>query len=194
MPESVSAALDDSVAALSARYDPLLAGGRIGAADLAELTALARVFDLDADADPAEVWRDLRAVLTRQAPGPDADPSGGEARTLLVVEDDADMAVDLTELLTEAGHRVVGPFHNAAAAEVAAALHPVDLALVDINLSDDTTGVDLARSLKGRWGVRSIFLSGDVTQAARHAELAEALLTKPYGGREVLAAVARATA
>ena len=47
------------------------------------------------------------------------------------------------------------------------------------------------RCLKERWGVKSLFLSGDVTAASAHAELAEALILKPYTGREVLNAVQR---
>ena len=90
-----------------------------------------------------------------------------EALTLLVVEDDPDAAASLTELLTEAGHNVVGPFHSAAAAEAAAALHSIDAALLDINLSGEMTGVELARVLTDRWAVRVIFISGDVAAAAR---------------------------
>ncbi|MFJ6025191.1 response regulator [Brevundimonas sp. NPDC092305] len=184
----------DSVADLCRLYDPLLDGGAVPAAALEELGALARIFDLDATGEPALVWKNVRAVVTRQ---PTADPSDvepSEVLTLLIVEDDADTAADLIAVLSEAGHRAVGPFQNVAAAEVAAALHPVDVALLDINLADDSSGIDLARSLKDRWGVPSIFLSGDVTAAARHADLAEALVSKPYTGREVLAALGRITA
>ena len=53
------------------------------------------------------------------------------------------------------------------------------------------TGVDLARTLRDRGAVRGIFTSGDVAAAARHADLAEALLLKPYNGAQILEAVAR---
>lgn len=184
----------ESLADLCRLYDPLLSGGAVTAAALEELSALARIFDLDAERAPAEVWADVRAVVTRQGPAKAGPVGEAEPLTLLIVEDDADMAADLVAAVSEAGHRAIGPFQTAAAAEAAVALHPVDLALLDINLADAESGVELARTLKGRWGVRSIFLSGDVTAAARHAGLAEALVTKPYSGREVLAAVARATA
>ena len=119
--------------------------------------------------------------------------------TLMVGEDDPDMAADLTELLTDAGHRVVGPFPDAGAALAAAALHAVDLALLDINLAGEDEraeggGVGLARTLKQTWGVPVVFLSGDIAAAARHARLATALVHKPYTGREVLDGIARAVA
>ena len=168
-------------------------GGDLSPEDLRELKAMAAIYDLDTDRSPAEVWRDVRAVVTRQAPRPegDAPAAAGDPLTVMVVEDDAEAAADLTELLTDAGHSVVGPFHNAAAAEAAAALHPVDIALLDLNLSDGATGVDLASDLTGRWDVQVVFISGDVTLAARHADRAEALVLKPYTGAQILEAVTR---
>lgn len=114
-----------------------------------------------------------------------------DPKTVLVVEDDADAATALTEALDEAGHRVVGPFHSAEAAEAATALHQIDLALLDINLSGEKTGVDLARNLKARWGVPVIFVSGDVSEAARHADVAAAMIIKPYSANDVLGAISR---
>ena len=113
------------------------------------------------------------------------------SRRILLVEDDAEAAAALTEALDAAGHRVVGPFHSAEAAEAATALHPIDAALLDINLSGEMTGVELAEVLTARWDVRVIFISGDVSAAARHADLAEALVLKPYNGAQILEAVAR---
>ena len=189
------APLQDSIERLCALYDRLLGqapGGGMTETATAELKALAGVYDLDIDRADTEVWADLRAVLIRQTvPDDGTTPVSTETCTLMLVEDDPDMAADLTALLSEAGHRIVGPFHNAEAAEAMAALQPIDLALLDINLSGEGDGITLARTLKARWGVRSLFLSGDLPAAARHAELAEALILKPYTGREVLDAVAR---
>lgn len=195
-PEGVSAgnAPGADVARLCALYDGLLTpgGAALSPAAEQELKALAKIFDLDAERPAVELWPYVRAVLVRQAPPETAStPAEVEPRTVLLVEDDADAAADLTEALDAAGHRVVGPFHSAEAAEAATALHPVDLALLDINLSGEATGVDLARSLKSRWGVPVIFLSGDVTAAAHNAELAAAMVIKPYSGRDVLDAIAR---
>lgn len=183
----------DSVERLCRLYDTRLAetGGDLSPEDARELNAMAAIYDLDTDRPSTEVWRDLRAVVTRQAPLDATPPTDVEALTLLVVEDDPDAAASLTELLTEAGHSVVGPFHSAAAAEAAAALHSIDAALLDINLSGEMTGLELAQVLTGRWDVRVIFISGDVAAAARNADMAEALVLKPYNGAQILEAVAR---
>ena len=189
-----TAGADDNVARLCAIYDGLLerSDATVSPEAETELKALAKIFDLDAERPAAELWPYVRAVLVRQVPAeaPAVAPQA-EPLTVLLVEDDAEAAVALTEALDAAGHRVVGPFHSAEAAEAATALHPIDVALLDINLSGEATGVDLARSLKARWGVPVIFLSGDVSAAAANAELAAAMVIKPYTGRDVLNALAR---
>lgn len=188
----------DELTRLRDLYDGLLSRppARPGNEALAELGAMARIFDLDADRPDAEVWRDLRAVLTRQA-APHADDGPAPATpplTVMVVEDDPAMAADLMEVLVTAGHGVVGPFSDPAAATTAAGLHVIDLALVDINLAGDGDGVALARTLTQTWGVPVMFLTGDVAAAARHARLATALVLKPYGRQDVLRAIALAVA
>jgi len=188
-----AAEVAESVDRLCRLYDSRLAetGGDLSPEDARELRAMAAIYDLDTDRPSTEIWRDLRAVVTRQAPLDATTPAEVEALTLLVVEDDPDAAASLTELLTEAGHNVVGPFHSAAAAEAAAALHSIDAALLDITLSGEMTGVELARVLTDRWAVRVIFISGDVAAAAKNADMAEALVLKPYNGAQILEAVAR---
>lgn len=185
----------ENLDAILGRYDALMddpAG--ITREDATDLVALAGIFDLDTDRSPQDLWPDVRAVLTAQSPRVVEEPvfSGAtDVLTVLVVEDDPEMAQDLTALLVEAGHDVVGPFHSAEAAEVAAGLHAIDVALLDINLSGPIDGGALGRGLKARWGLRVIFLSGDVTAAASHADIAETMIIKPYRGAEVLAALRR---
>jgi CheY-like chemotaxis protein len=187
----------EAVERLCALYDRLLeqvGDGGLSEAASTELRAMAGIYDLDTDRPDAAVWRDLRAVLVRQAPvAGSVSTEVVEPLTLLLVEDDPETAADLTLALVEAGHSVVGPFQHAQAAEAAAALHLVDLALLDINLSGETSGIELARTLKGRWGLPVLFLTGDIGAAARHADLAEALVLKPYTGRQVLEAITRVT-
>lgn len=196
-PEDARIESETDLQRLCRLYDGLLTEGRGLSEEAAtELTGLAGVYDLDIDRPHEAVWRDLRAVLVRQTGvDPDATPSApvGEL-TLLVVEDDPQAAQDLTEALVEAGHRVVGPFHDGDAAEAAAGLHALDGALLDINLSGETDGVALAGRLRDRWGVPVIFLSGDIASAARHAELARAIVAKPYGRKDMLEALTRLSA
>ena len=185
---------DDDITRLIALYDEKMERGQpLPAEAEAELRALARIFDLAADGPAEDLWPRMRGLLIKQVPvTANQEPAmTHDPKTVLVVEDDADAATALTEALDEAGHRVVGPFHSAEAAEAATALHQIDLALLDINLSGERTGVDLARNLKARWGVPVIFVSGDVSEAARHADVAAAMIIKPYSANDVLGAISR---
>lgn len=191
--------LPDDVRRLCARYDSLLSDADAPLDNEArdQLKALAAIYDLDTGRAPNAVWRELRGVLVRQSPAAGAESATlppAPPITVMVVEDDPVIAADLTESLLDAGHGVVGPFQSAEAALASAGLQPLDLALIDINLSAGGSGVELARSLRDAWGLPVMFLSGDVTTAARHAELAAALVIKPFRGSEVLEAIDRAVA
>ena len=191
--------VDPGVERLCALYDAHMDHNEpLSPAADAELRALARIFDLTSDGPSRTLWPMIRSLLLKLAPiSPALNESDEEADmtrealNVLVVEDDAETAATLTEMLDEAGHRVIGPFHSAETAEAATALHPIDLALLDINLSGQASGVDLARSLKNSWGVPVIFMSGDVSQAARHADMAAAMIIKPYSTADVLSAINR---
>ena len=152
-----------------------------------ELAALARIFDLSTSREPVQVWSDLRTMLVLQ---PETDVvANSRALTVMVVEDDADIAAGIMSALGDAGHRIVGPFESADAAEVSAAIHQVDLALVDINLASETDGIDLARSLKARWGLPTILMSGDITALSVVGDMADALILKPFTAEALLNAI-----
>ena len=183
---------------LCAQYDQLLAEGvALDQRADAELRALARIFDLPCEGPANRLWLRVRGLVTKQLPAQDFEvdlvvedfPMPRDALNILLVEDDPDAATALTEALDTAGHRVIGPFHSAEAAEAATALHQIDLALLDINLSGAATGIDLARSLKTSWGVPVIFISGDVSAAAKHADMASAMIIKPYSSADVVKAI-----
>lgn len=195
---SDTAHLPGDLRRLCDRYDGLLSGATLLEDDACgQLKAMARIYDLDTERSPRAVWKDLRAVLIRQSPSGAAEADRlppAPALTVMVVEDDPVVAADLVETLIGAGHGVAGPFSDAETALASAGLLRIDLALVDINLADKRSGVDLAGALKAAWDVPVMFLSGDVTAAARHAELAAALVIKPFRGTEVLRAIDRAVA
>lgn len=172
-------------------FDPLLEGIGPTERQRDHLYGLANIFDLKSArdrAEPAVVWRDLRDVLLRQRlASEDGDTSGNvEPMTVLVVEDDPDIAGQLVEGLVSAGHHVVGPAANAGVGAALADLHAIDVALIDINLAADGDGVALARQLRGRWDLKVVFLSGDVSAMANNAAECDAFIIKPYRTHDVL--------
>ncbi|WP_431271461.1 response regulator [Dankookia sp. P2] len=113
---------------------------------------------------------------------------------ILVVEDEALIALVLVEILAEDGHEVLGP---AATAEQALALcedAPPQLALLDITLQGGGSGVEVARALHRRWGVPTIFASSQICEARRARDVALGCIQKPYAVETVLRSIDAARA
>jgi DNA-binding response OmpR family regulator len=110
---------------------------------------------------------------------------------ILIVEDEVLIAMALADSLEHGGHEVVGPAATMAEALALceAAAPPPDLAVLDVNLRDGSSGVDVARALSARWGVPSIFASGQATDARRARDIALGHIRKPYGAETVLRSV-----
>lgn len=99
---------------------------------------------------------------------------------LLLVEDEAFIAVDLELAVAAAGHEVAGvAVDTRQALEIAARERP-DAALVDVNLADGRTGVALCRRLVQEYGLRAAFLTGNPEQVPEDRAGALALMEKPY--------------
>jgi PAS domain S-box-containing protein len=129
-------------------------------------------------------------------------PPPAEERTLhiLLVEDHADTAMALAELLTTRGHRVsvagsVGEGLAAAAASTGNG-NGIDVVVSDLGLPDGN-GLDLMRELSARYGLKGIALSGygmeEDIQRSRAAGF-DLHLTKPVKFQALVAAIDQATA
>jgi signal transduction histidine kinase len=106
----------------------------------------------------------LGALGGVESPAPDASEPPAETRSLsiLLVEDHADTAEAMADLLRLQGHRVTvaGSVAEAlAAAEAAFENGALDLVVSDLGLPDGT-GLDLMRELSRRYAVTGIALSG----------------------------------
>ncbi len=144
-----------------------------------------------ADRQPAE--RDAKQVMSADdPPGPgggtrsgeraQADARPGEGLRVVVVEDEAIIAMELEDILAELGAEVVGTAPSAARAiELAGALRP-DCMTMDIHIQGARDGISAAIEIYERFGIRSAFVSafGNPETAAR-ARTAHPLgwVTKP---------------
>jgi DNA-binding NarL/FixJ family response regulator len=88
---------------------------------------------------------------------------------IMVVEDDALIALDIAGLVEDLGHKVIAAAADAEEAISMAQADLPDLALVDIRLAGSSDGGELARWLYRHLGVRSLFVSGSITEAFRQA-------------------------
>lgn len=109
---------------------------------------------------------------------------------ILIVEDDPLIALDLETILIDGGHFVQGPVSSMERAiRSMEQLDARDLALVDINLIGAGTGIDVARELKARWQVHSLFVTAQEREARAHQEVALGYIRKPFTSSIILAAV-----
>jgi len=101
------------------------------------------------------------------------------AKRLLLVEDEALIALFTEEILTDAGYEVVGPASRLEAALDLAATQELDGAVLDVNL-DGVAVWPLATLLKDR-GVPFIFLTGFGACLAAPAGLRDVpCVSKPF--------------
>ena len=122
-----------------------------------------------------------------------SSPSEG-ARPLrvLVVEDEALIAMDLGMTLEDGGHEVVATARSAPEAVRLAGAHAPDVVLMDLNLAGGTRGEDAAREILCAHGIRSIFVSGSLDEMGRGdlADLAPlGMLVKPVHPGALLGAI-----
>ena len=108
---------------------------------------------------------------------------------ILIVEDEALIAMMLADSLEGGGHEVMGPASTMGEALALCETALPELALLDVNLRDGSNGVDVARALFERWGVLSIFASGQMTEARRAKDIALGYIRKPYETQTVLRSV-----
>jgi DNA-binding NarL/FixJ family response regulator len=99
-----------------------------------------------------------------------------EAPRILIVEDQALVALDLREYLTGMGMTVVGVVDSAAEAVDAAARERPDVVLMDIRLRGERDGVDAALDIQ-RLDVAVVFL----TSHSDRATLERIRLSAPFG-------------
>jgi two-component system, response regulator PdtaR len=90
---------------------------------------------------------------------------------VLIVEDEAIIALHLAILVAELGHEVCATAASAAEAIALATLHNPHVVLMDVRLADGSSGIDAARELHAQQALRCIFLSANLDESTRKALL-----------------------
>ena len=80
---------------------------------------------------------------------------------ILIIEDEALVAMELRFVLEDLGYEVVGSAADARTALDLVSQKEVDLALLDIHLSDGPTGVELGRGLANDNGVTVLYMTAN---------------------------------
>jgi len=159
-----------------------------------EVEALSKKEDVE-ESDFGETSRELSVVTDH--PEHDSNPAATEAsgKTILVVDDEAEIRKMLVRLLTRAGHHVIEADRGLSALRLVKERHP-DLIVLDAMLPE-VHGFEIARRIKGsqRYGKIPIIMVSAVYRGWRYAEDLKAscgvdhFIEKPFRIAEVLAAV-----
>lgn len=107
---------------------------------------------------------------------------------ILIIEDEALVAMELRFVLEDLGHDVVGTAADAVQASALATETDVDLALIDIHLSDGATGIEVGRRLADH-GVTVLFMTANPGMLHDGVAGTIGVLSKPSDERAVQTAV-----
>jgi DNA-binding response OmpR family regulator len=111
---------------------------------------------------------------------------------ILVVEDEIFVATEIEHVIEEMGHEPIGiAFDQGSALARASA---ADVALVDLNLQDGPTGIDIGRILAQTHGVTVLFMTANPGQLGDGIPGTLGVLPKPATDAELRSALAYAVA
>jgi DNA-binding NtrC family response regulator len=115
--------------------------------------------------------------------------------TILFVEDEVLIRMDMAEFLRQSGYRVSEAANAAEALDALNSKFAVDVVVTDVRMPGEMDGFALARWVRdNRPGVEIIICSGDPgsKDTANQSPNLGAFLTKPYTGRALLDLVKQA--
>ncbi|MDP4002606.1 response regulator [Methylobacterium sp. NEAU K] len=107
------------------------------------------------------------------------------ALRILVVEDEALIALELECLLDDLGHVTVGVAATAAEAIAMGRSTAPDVAFVDIHLVDGPTGIEVARVLSADPRTTVVFMTANAKRIPDDFAGAIGVIAKPYSERVV---------
>lgn len=116
------------------------------------------------------------------------------AGAVLIIEDEAIIAMDLETLVSDMGHRVTGVARTRDGANQLGQGDPPDLILADIQLADNSSGIDAVNDLLGSFGERPVIFITAFPERLLTGERPEPafLISKPYTEEQVRSAVSQA--
>ena len=113
---------------------------------------------------------------------------------VMIIEDEALIAMDLESMVTSMGHEVTGIARTHKAAVTLAGQQQPDLILADIHLADNSSGIDAVKEILGALGERPVIFITAYPERLLTGERYEPafMIAKPYTEQQVKVAVSQA--
>lgn len=108
---------------------------------------------------------------------------------ILIVEDEALVALTMEDVLLEAGYQVCGIADTVADALDLARLHEPDLAVIDVRLACGDDGIALAETMAAMGPIRILFATGNPAEVRQRANAGQGCLAKPFEAGWLLSAL-----
>jgi DNA-binding response OmpR family regulator len=108
---------------------------------------------------------------------------------VLIIEDEALLAMELEGLVEDAGHRVVGWATSSKKARELVDTVEADLAFVDMHLLDGPTGTDVAAYIRDQKASMVVFLTANPRRIPEDFAGAVGVIAKPYTMNGLIAAL-----
>lgn len=116
------------------------------------------------------------------------------AGRVLIIEDEAIIAMDIESIVAEMGHTVLGTARTRSAAVEMAKTQKPDLVLADIQLADNSSGIDAVNDILGSHPETPVIFITAFPERLLTGERPEPafLISKPYAEDQVRSAVSQA--
>jgi CheY-like chemotaxis protein len=143
---------------------------------------VARILDAGGESAVRDLVQEAKADLRRQ-----------EATRILIIEDEPVIALDLASTVEQSGHKVVGIASTHREAVALAAAQSPGLVLADIQLADDSSGIDAAAEILAAHPIPVIFITAFPERLLTGEKPEPAfLVTKPFRPETVKATISQA--
>lgn len=101
--------------------------------------------------------------------------------TVLIVEDEALLALDIEAMVTDCGHTVVGEAMSLSDVEALGGLTGPDIAFVDMNLADGSNGLEVSDFIRRHWPDTAIvFITANPAAIPVDFAGAHGVIAKPF--------------
>lgn len=110
--------------------------------------------------------------------------------SILIVEDEALLAMDIEAMILDSGHKVVGEAASLREVIGLRLAHSPDIAFVDIQLDEGSSGLDVCALIRERWSSTAVvFVTANPKKIPDHFCGAHGVIPKPFSRAGLMSAM-----